>query len=234
MARVVNEAEHILRRNQILDVAQRMVYTMGYDRMSIQHLIDELKISKGAFYHYFDSKQQVLEALVERTMQEAIKHLTPITQDPNQPALVKLKHFFDAIARWKTARKTYLMALLKTWYDDKNILVRQKMTASGIKWFSGVLSEIIQQGAQEGVFDTPFPEQTSAVAISMMMNMGDAVGGLLLSLDPESDQAQRSARLQEIKRTVVVYNHAIERVLGAAPGSILLFDPDLMDEWVNP
>ena len=61
MARSVNEKEYAVKRNEILDVAQRFVYTRGYEQMSIQDILDELHISKGAFYHYFDSKQALLE-----------------------------------------------------------------------------------------------------------------------------------------------------------------------------
>ena len=66
MARILKEEEYTVKRNEILDVAQRLIYTKGYEQMTIQDMLDDLQISKGAFYHYFDSKQAVLEALVER------------------------------------------------------------------------------------------------------------------------------------------------------------------------
>ncbi len=61
MARIVKEEEYAGKRNAILDVAQRLIYTKGYEQMTIQGMLDDLQISKGAFYHYFDSKQAVLE-----------------------------------------------------------------------------------------------------------------------------------------------------------------------------
>ena len=65
MARIVKEEEYVEKRNEILAVAQRLVYTKGYEQMTIQDMLDELQISKGAFYHYFGSKQALLEALIE-------------------------------------------------------------------------------------------------------------------------------------------------------------------------
>jgi len=62
MARAVNEKENAERRREILDAAQRMIYSKGYEAMSVQDLLDALKISKGAFYHYYGSKQALLEA----------------------------------------------------------------------------------------------------------------------------------------------------------------------------
>src|SRR5258708_37498177 len=110
MARVVKA--HAVRRNEILDVARRLVDTKGYEQMAIQDILDELRISKGAFYHYFDSKPALLEALIERIGQEALQLLTPIVRDPHLPALDKLQRFFDTAVRWKTARKTFMLELL--------------------------------------------------------------------------------------------------------------------------
>jgi len=86
MARVVKEQERAVKRKEILDVAQRLVYTKGYEQMSIQDILNELHISKGAFYHYFDSKQALLEALIERRQEEAAQLLFPILQDPQLTA----------------------------------------------------------------------------------------------------------------------------------------------------
>ena len=66
MARTVNATLRTVRRDAFLDVAQRLVQTKGYEAMSIQDVLGELEASKGAFYHYFDSKQALLQAVVER------------------------------------------------------------------------------------------------------------------------------------------------------------------------
>jgi TetR/AcrR family transcriptional repressor of nem operon len=55
--------------------------------MSIQDILDELKISKGAFYHYFDSKLALLDGLVERMMDEAVQLLQPIVEAADLPAV---------------------------------------------------------------------------------------------------------------------------------------------------
>src|SRR5712691_1713827 len=114
MARIVKE--HAVRRNEILDVAQRLVYTKGYEQMTIQDILDDLQISKGAFYHYFDSKQALLEALIERLLDEGVQLLLPIVDDPHLPALEKLQRLFDRLVRWKTAQKTFLLALMRVLY----------------------------------------------------------------------------------------------------------------------
>src|SRR4030065_2368729 len=110
MARIDKEEAYAARRNEILEAAQRFVYSKGYEQLTIQDILDELQISKGAFYHYFDSKGAVLEALVERmVVEEVIPLLTPIVQDPDLSALDKLNRYFSTSAHWKIAKKTFML-----------------------------------------------------------------------------------------------------------------------------
>src|SRR5512139_475433 len=98
MARSVKEETYAVKRNEILDAAQRLVYAKGYEQMSIQDILNELKISKGAFYHYFDSKGDLLEALIERMRQDVEPIILPVVEDPRLRALEKLQRFFDTSA----------------------------------------------------------------------------------------------------------------------------------------
>ncbi len=229
MARIVKEQEYAVKRNAILDVAQRLVYTKGYEQMTIQDMLDDLQISKGAFYHYFDSKQAVLEALIERMQEEVEQLLLSIVQDPHLPALEKLRRFFPMLARWKTARKTFILALLRVWYTDDNALFRQKLRATVVKRVTPLLTGIIRQGIQEGVLTTSYPDQVGEVIVSLVLDLGDTIAWLLLSWEPKRDDVRR------IESTVAAYTDALERALGAPTGSLPLVDAQTLQEWfVSP
>lgn len=225
MARTINEKEYATKRNQILDVAQRLIYTKGYERMAIQDILDELQISKGAFYHYFDSKPALLEALIERMQQEALELLNPIVQDPHLPALKKLQRFFDTAVQWKTARKALMLELTRVWYADHNAIVRQKMMVVISKGVMPLLTAIFHQGIQEGVFNIPFPDQVGAIYLSLIQGVGDGFAVLLLAPEPQGDELRRAERL------VAAYTHALERMLGAPAGSLHLIDAESLEEW---
>jgi AcrR family transcriptional regulator len=225
MARIVKE--YAVRRNEILDVAQRLVYTKGYEQMAIQDILDDLQIAKGTFYHYFDSKQALLEAIIERMLEEVERLLLPIVQNSHLPALEKFQRFFTAIARWKTEQKTFILALLRVWYMDDNAIVREKARSSSLKQFMPLLTIIIHQGIQEGVFTPAYPDQVGDVVISLMQGLNDTLARLLLSFEPKDD-----ALLQGIVGIVAAYTDALERVLGAPMGSLLLADTETLEEWV--
>jgi AcrR family transcriptional regulator len=115
MARTVKEDEYNAKRSEILDVALRLVYSRGYQEMSIQDILDGLGISRGAFYHYFDSKQALLEALIERMGRVAEQALLPVVQDPNLNAIQKFRRYFEASAHWKDVQKALIVSLLRMW-----------------------------------------------------------------------------------------------------------------------
>jgi AcrR family transcriptional regulator len=227
MARIVKEEAYAVRRNEILDVAQRLVYTKGYEQMTIQDILDDLQISKGAFYHYFDSKQALLEALIERTLDQGIQLILPIVQNPHLPALEKLQSYFATIARWRTAQKAFFLSLLRVWYNDDNAIVRQKMRSTiVIKGITSLLTGIIRQGIQEGVFTTSYPDQVGEVIVSLGFDFQETIGLQILSFDPQRDD------MLSIERTVAVYTDAIERVLGAPKDSLQFIDTESLKAWL--
>ena len=225
MARTVKEEEYAVKRKEILDAAQRLIYTKGYELMSIQDILNELKISKGAFYHYFDSKQALLEALIEQMRLDAEPMMLPIINDPNLPALDKIHRFFDASARWKTARKDYVLSLVSIWYADENALVRQKIEDNLIHWSTPLFVGIIQQGVAEGVFNTPYPDQIGELVLALLYHIADAMVEMILS------KGEKAIELAQAERMVCAYNDALERLLGAPTGSIGLMEPAILKEW---
>ena len=137
----------------------------------------------------------------------------------------KLQRFFDTSARWKTARKDYILSLVRVWYADDNAIVRQKVQADLIQWASPVLTKIIRQGVQEDVFHTAFPDQIGELVLSLLQHIGDALVDLIFSSDA------KEIELAHAEKLVAAYNDALERVLGAPTGSMNLVDRETLKEW---
>lgn len=225
MPRKVNELDYAEKRDEILAVAQQLVYSKGYEQMTIQDLLVALGISKGAFYHYFDSKQALLEGLIERIRLEGQRIAEAILSDTSLPTLERLQRFFDTVGRWKTAQKEYLIELLRIWYTDDNAVVRQKVQATMIRDLAAALTPVIVQGRAEGVFTTPFPTQAGAIALSLLIGFGETLGSLLLSTPAQPDAFAQAEQI------CLAYNDALERVLGAPAGSLHLIDLATLAEW---
>jgi AcrR family transcriptional regulator len=226
MARMVKEEEYAAKRKEILDVARQLVFTKGYEQMSIQDICDALEISKGAFYHYFDSKPALLDGLLDVLISEGEAWLTPIATDPKLGAIEKFRRYFAEAGRWKTTQKEFLLALLRVWYADDNAIVRQKQQTLAIDHVVPFLATIIRQGVEEGVFTVRHPEQTAQVILALVASVGDAWAVLLLAPEPAPDAEQR------IMDSLAAYSEAVERALGAPPGSLPLMDDEILRQWL--
>lgn len=229
MARTIKPAERAAKRNQILDAVQRLIYTKGYEQMTLQDILAELQISSGAFYHYFDSKPAVLEAFIERIREVSEAALLPIIHNPQLSAIEKLRGFFDTFEHLRVANKTEVIRLGRVWYTDSNAIVRQKVDAAVRQQRAPLLVEIVRQGIREGVFSTPYPEQAGDVIMSLMQGMGNAHAELLFSFAQERDE-QRSS--EAIIAVYAAYMDAIERVLGAPPNSLKRIDHEALKVWL--
>jgi TetR/AcrR family transcriptional regulator, transcriptional repressor for nem operon len=227
MARTVKEEDYTARRNEILDVARRLVYTKGYEQMSIQDILDAMKISKGAFYHYFESKQVLLDGLIDRMLDESDQILRPIVDSKELSAIEKMQRYFDSSGRWKVAQKTFMIELLRIWRTDANALMRQKQEVAAIKHITPMLAEIIRQGIAEGTFSTKYPDQFGSMLLGLSRGFEDTVAELLLADKPPPDALQR------LEAALGAYSESMERVLGAPPGSLPLGDIEMIKEWLT-
>ena len=229
MARILKQEEHTAKRNEILDVALQLIYSKGYEKMTIQDILDQLKISKGAFYHYFDSKIEVLEAVIERMAAEQVEPMfLSIIENPDLSALEKLHGYFDMSTRWKTSKRALVTELVKVWYSDENALARQKMLARTVEHMSPFFTEIIKQGVHEGVFTTPYPEVASQVIMNLIYDLGYESGQMFIS-----EEAKQSDNLQRIDTLYMAYSDVLERILGAPKGSIQFMTTEALKIWFS-
>ena len=225
MARTLNPASHAVRREAFLDVAERLIRTRGYDLMSVQDVLDEVGASKGAFYHYFDSKDALLEALVDRMTDAAIAAVEPIVDDPDLPAAAKLQAVFSTAGAWKAERSELLLALIRSWYSPENDLVRARMARSGTERLAPLFARIIRQGVAEGAFDPSSPDDSATILLALFSGSGDTLAHLVM------ERLAGRVPFADAERRVDAYEEAIERMLGLPAGSFVLVDPHAMHVW---
>jgi TetR/AcrR family transcriptional repressor of nem operon len=230
MARVVNEKEYAIRKKEIIDAAQRFIYSKGYEQMSIQDILNELHISKGAFYHYFGSKQTLIEAIIARMGEETNKKIQPVVNDLNLTAIQKLQRFLTIFDSFRIENKADLVELLRIWYTDNNAFIRQKVDEVVIRQRVPLLNEIVRQGIREGLFTTAYPDHAGEIILYLLQGMGVTHARLLLSLDKEYDE-QRC--IENIVTTHACYMDAIERVLGIPLNSLYRADVEAAKVWVD-
>ena len=225
MARTRNATAHAVRRDEILDVAERLIRTRGYDAMSIQSVQDELGCSRGALYHYFGSKEAILEAVIERMTAAGMEIMTPIALDPGLSATEKLQTLFSSAGSWKSARSDLLLPLIRKWYERGNDVARVRTEAAAYEQFRPLMAVILRQGVAEGTMNVSSADHAAVILTALFAGSTDAIRRLLI------DRLDGRVPYEEVERFIHAYDEAIERILGLAPGSFTLIDPDSMRTW---
>ena len=227
MARTLDPVAYAGRRDEFLDAAQALIQTSGYEQMSIQNILERAEASRGAFYHYFDSKAALLEAIVERLVQQAMETVTPIVDDPGLSAIEKFTRLFAAIARWKTARRELMVALLRVWYSDDNAVVREKQRQLTLTSLARPVARILEQGRAEGVFTAGHAGDTAQVVLTLLYGASEGAGRLFFA------RQAGTVSFESVKQQLAAYARALERVLGVAEGSLPIIDDDTLHAWFD-
>ena len=225
MARIVKDPD--VRRAEILDVAQRFFYQRGYEQTSVQGIITEVGIAKGTFYHYFNSKLDLLDAVIERMIDQQLQSLEPLVADDQLSALEKFERFYKNIADWKIENKAFFLDLMKIWYKDENTILRYKVSATSTEKIKPLLAQIIEQGIAEGAFTTKYPADIAELILQLGQSLSDTLSRLIMN------EAHNDGTLGIIERKRIVYHQAIERILNAHAGSIKLFDLTQVRLWLK-
>ena len=224
MARTVNPTVHAVRRAAFVDVAQRLIQANGYEQMSIQDVLDALHASRGAFYHYFDSKSAVLAAVVERMVDQSTAALEPVVRDPRLSAMEKLRQIFASVNQFKTDRRDLVLGMIRVWFSDDNVLVRDRLRRRTAERLTPLLAAIVDQARAERRLRTSAPEATARVLVQLWLGLNELAGELFL------DRATDTVAIEDVERTFGAYLEAFERILGLPDGSLPL-DVGVVREW---
>ncbi|MGO4714853.1 TetR/AcrR family transcriptional regulator [Bradyrhizobium sp. 2TAF24] len=221
MPRVVKHPE--VRRNELLDCAQGLFLARGYEQASLNDVIAAAGVSKGAFYHYFSSKEALLEALAERFARAALERVRDVLDAPGLDALARLNALMARLRQNKVEHAVTEWALFETLFRPENQVLFHRINVAAGALFHPLLTTIITEGVAGGVFHTFDP----AGVADMIMQLGGATRGLVADIVSEIKDGRASTRtaIRRLEQRIHLYEIALDRVLGLPDGSIKLTAP---------
>jgi len=207
------------RRGELLATAERLFYTNGYEKTSVQDILTEMNFSKGGFYHHFDSKLAVLEAICEMRAQESCALAEQAAAQAEGTASDKLNAVLRDSAILTGGNTGFVSLMLQVAYREDGALMREKMKTCQLDCMRGVLERILSEGAATGEFFVSNVPATAEMILRMHLQFTDEIAFLLAREDNEERV------LEEAVGKLNVYRSAIERILIAPFGSIVLMEP---------
>jgi len=195
------------RKLEIIDTAERLFRENGFKKTSVDAIIQAMGVAKGTYYYYFKSKDAVLEAIVNRTLDQVVSQAQQLADEPSFDALTKMQLLLpnSHIGGEDTTEKAEYLHL------PENRELHEATNVQTILKLSPVFAQIVEQGNKEGIFNVARPLETIQFLLASSQFLLD--GGLFGFSDAEI--RQRRFSMQDM----------IEKSLSAAPGSFGFMNP---------
>jgi AcrR family transcriptional regulator len=161
--------EHDIRRNEILDSAEKLFHAKGYEKCTVNDILTDLSIAKGTFYHYFKSKQEVLDSIVLRYTEIVAVKVDDILMEPETRPEMKLLRAFMSMRISDLVESDMLNELHKA----ENILLHQKTLNQLITVMVPALVRIIEEGIAQQVWSCRYPQQYMQIFLSAALTLTD-------------------------------------------------------------
>ena len=197
--RMVKDAKE--RRNEILDVAERLFGTKGFDHTSTNDILNEVGIARGTLYSHFKSKEDILNAMIDRITDRLISKAKSIVLQKEVPVLQRLTLAVRALNVESPAGSV----ILEQVHKPQNALLHQKLQESLLAEVNPLVTELIEEAIEQGICHTDYPAEVVEMT-------------LLYSNTVFDDLAQNDGEIKRIKIEAFIYN--LERLLGMERGSM--------------
>lgn len=155
------------KRDQILDAMQELMNEASGNAISVSDIARKAGIGKGSIYYYFSSKNDIIEAVIERSYSMAIEKSKDLACAAHMSAFKKMEIIFRACMEASTElkRQEECGSFMEI---QQSALTHQKFISFLIKNLKPILSDVIRQGMAEGSFHCEYPEEIAEIVLIIL------------------------------------------------------------------
>lgn len=200
------------KRELIYNALEELMYTVPFKEISVESIAKKANVAKGSVYYYFDSKEEILDSVIERSYRRAIReYLDSISSE--KTALGRIKQLFKSVLKkgFGDSRRNLIVTLHL--HDDP--MLHNKLKAIAVQELSPILTLLLEQGIDEGSIKTEFPKESAEIIVAT----------LTVFLDNSTGSQDRSS----IKKKLKIFANVLETCL-KTPKSSFDFLFDTLDE----
>jgi len=201
--RIVKEAGE--RRNEILDAADELFGQKGFDGTSTNDILSKVGIARGTLYYHFKSKEDIMDALIERYNVNILGAAQAIAADRNIPVIERILRVVMALNISGGGGSS--KEIMEHIHKPQNALMHQKIQKVIISGVPPILTPIISEGIEKGMFNTPYPYECMEMIVIYANTIFD------------DDMVEMTNEVRTSRILAFILN--VERLLGAESGSLM-------------
>ena len=213
-----------LSRTRIVDTAERLFWSRGYEETSVQDILDELSMSKGGFYHHFASKEELLGEVAEKRLRARIEDEVP--QLPGRDvkdALNRILLLTDPFEREETA---YAAMLTRACVFAGDVSLRERQRRVVTDMLTEPLEQVVLRGIREDLFCVRRVKETSRLVLLLAQDAVEDAMRMLAGAKGEREGVLDACHMMQESR------RAVERLLTAPFGTCRITEMDRLNAVV--
>ncbi|WP_072346949.1 TetR/AcrR family transcriptional regulator [Devosia enhydra] len=204
------------RQQELVEIALRLFLEKGYEATTISEVIAATGLSKGAFYHHFAAKEDLLEAIAVRIVDDSLSQIDAVLNDRGLNAFERLDAYFAHASSWKSGDGQRVVLAFARIFRPDNLLLYHRLHLAVMKKIAPVLGRIIAEGVADQVFDTPDAETAAELLVLLNASTHDLMARLVVA----KTLAERNAAADALDRRLLMVGIAADRLLGLPDGSV--------------
>jgi len=216
-----------VRRDELLDIAQRLIAEVGYEAMSVEAVTQAAQVAKGTFYHYFSSKEDMLAQLLGRMMDGLFAHLSARAAEVEGGAIEKLSAILSASSEYKTLQLPNY-ASSTSLLRPENYALRHRLYDRWAQTVRGIIAPVVRQGVEEGSFHVGQVDFATDVLISLWFDTSQRI------LERAVAEPDLAGFVRVFARDTEALWAAQERLLGVPAGSFAVPLPPNSEALFEP
>lgn len=189
------------RMNEILDAAEVLFLTKGFDGTSTQDILEKVQIARGTLYYHFKSKEDIMDALIDRINTRLLKAARSEAVKTSIPVKDRIINVVMSMQVGGGSEEVIMDHIHK----PQNALLHQKIQKVILCGVTPIMADLIREGIDQGIFHTPYPYE----CMEMVIAYTNAV------FDSDMIEFTREEMAQRIE--AFIFN--LERLLGVERGS---------------
>ncbi len=222
------------RKEKIIETAIHLFTEKGYSATTIDEIRRELGISKGAFYHYFGSKQDLLDSVIDvitrRSLEDAMEALSTPGLNPKE----RLVAFFTGGRQWRMKHMKLLVETVGLLYRPKNALLFMKAFNRNVELTRPMMIKVLREAMKDGIISIEDPEVTAELLQYFFTSMSIYFFKTFNALKSRNLSVDEVA--QDLMKRINISLTLIENMIGLEPRTIpRLSDADaqIMKRWIT-
>lgn len=211
-----------LRKEAIIRTAEQLFFEKGYEETSIQDILDALSISKGGFYHYFESKIALLEEISRQKCANNIERIRMELFSGRLSSVQKANLLLSSIFPFERESAEYNALTFKVSYIDGDVHFRNRTRQFMLDELCPLMDETVYEGVSDQSFFVRYPGHIGRI---LLMLGYDACEEACRMLAEDADNPDIIINMMDM---LYAYREAVEGMLGCTHGSIVLFNVEQM------